>query len=923
MAEETTTVTPKQMGSHLRAVRRRKGLSLSEVARGAGLNRRELVNYERGKATIPESDLWVLAGSIGVDVTELVPPAPRTDVPPPSDNVPALRTDNSTGSIGDAVAMLRRSTEVHEASPRIGVLRMLQQLPEGKRVPVKDRELAAIAADLGSNPAEIEVSIATILGCDNQEAARVRAILMTAPQHGRRGRKAKATAAAEVEPAARYQAPVVPPPPPSEPVPTEHAAVDVFEELARLPEPLPLPEETNLPDIISTPPAPEGAVELVDHDTFPSLGERFGFKQPAMAESTATAASATAAAAASSALHSGADAPPIDVAMRTDDWAFSGPAADEPLARRMPPDVPTGPWATEPAPGVTGTNGNGWAPPVPTDGSAPNAFWEGTDDWAPTEPPQSNGNGAVEGDAVAEAIDAAAPSDPNSLWSFEPAAVDPWIAGGWPESGTADAPATAELVDSEWPPAAFTPVEDMTAHPADIWGVADARAEGPAPFGFAAAETDADVETPAAPTWATTDDSTGHWDHSLDPAAVDSGFVVDWGEADDAEPDEPAAGQWASSGTWDEPLTPVWEVQTADPFAAAVETDEATQATEAPGAQAAFDVYDAFAADPFAAATEDSVAGTIEGTTGGADDHSFTFGSDLAAALAATYEPDGTEEAEAEAFVAETVEVETLAAAESRTPEAGTFETAATWTPEPEPEPEPETEMAVAAPIDELPRIVWRADAAGNVDAVDSFGTATEPEPEPEPEPEVFTEVFVNAGRDWQLGNAVPLVEVGNAGALVMRRADERWALADVTTAPDFVLEVDVDFRSGPGLGVLFRASVDNEGRMSGYSFDIDPIYDGGGFLVRQWLEDRELWNPIARVAAEDPNTMYGKLTVRLEVHGETLTASVNGTAVMTVHDLAQASVERDREAARGDRVGVQAWSSSDLVIDTLRVAAL
>jgi hypothetical protein len=120
---------------------------------------------------------------------------------------------------------------------------------------------------------------------------------------------------------------------------------------------------------------------------------------------------------------------------------------------------------------------------------------------------------------------------------------------------------------------------------------------------------------------------------------------------------------------------------------------------------------------------------------------------------------------------------------------------------------------------------------------------------------------------------------------------------------------------------VLFRASVDELGRMSGYSFDIDPIYDGGGFLVRQWQEDRELWNPIARVAATDPDAMYGKLTVRLEVHGETLTASVNGAEVMTVDDLAQASVERDREAARGERVGVQAWSSSDLVIDTLRVA--
>ncbi len=191
-----------------------------------------------------------------------------------------------------------------------------------------------------------------------------------------------------------------------------------------------------------------------------------------------------------------------------------------------------------------------------------------------------------------------------------------------------------------------------------------------------------------------------------------------------------------------------------------------------------------------------------------------------------------------------------------------------------------------------------------------------EPEPEPEPEPE-----FVTAGTDWLLGNAVPLVEVQAAGALVMRRADERWALADVRTDDDYVLEVDLDFRSGPGLGVLFRASVDLDGAMSGYSFDIDPIYDGGGYLVRQWQNDRELWNPIARVKADDPNTMYGKLTVRLEVHGNALLALVNGAEVLRVDDLEQASRERDRDAAVGNRVGVQAWSSSDLVIDTLRVA--
>jgi hypothetical protein len=180
----------------------------------------------------------------------------------------------------------------------------------------------------------------------------------------------------------------------------------------------------------------------------------------------------------------------------------------------------------------------------------------------------------------------------------------------------------------------------------------------------------------------------------------------------------------------------------------------------------------------------------------------------------------------------------------------------------------------------------------------------------------------VTAGTDWQLGNALPLVEVQGQGGLVMRRADERWALADVTTSSDFVAEVEVDFRSGPGLGVLFRASIDDDGRMSGYSFDIDPIYDGGGYLVRQWQADRELWNPIARVNGDDPAAMYGTLLVRIEVLGEHLSAQVNGVEVLTVENLKQASADRGRDAATGDRVGVQAWSSSDLVIDAVRVAA-
>ncbi|MFI5046684.1 MAG: hypothetical protein ACHQIG_06440, partial [Acidimicrobiia bacterium] len=234
----------------------------------------------------------------------------------------------------------------------------------------------------------------------------------------------------------------------------------------------------------------------------------------------------------------------------------------------------------------------------------------------------------------------------------------------------------------------------------------------------------------------------------------------------------------------------------------------------------------------------------------------------------------------------------------------------------------PVDEHAWVPPDDPAP-ISWRpladtvlAAVAAELAATGALDTVPTVDPKPEP-----IEEFVAAGAEWELGNALPLVEVRGMGSLVMRRADERWALADVTAATNFALEVEADFRSGPGFGVLFCASIDADGHMSGYSFDVDPIHEGGSYLVRQWHADRELWNPIARVAASDPADMHGVLTLRIVVVDDAMSAYVNGQVVLMVEGLKQACADRNREAAVGDRVGIQAWSSSDLVIDTLRVA--
>jgi transcriptional regulator with XRE-family HTH domain len=57
---------------HLKALRREHGLSRAQVARSAGLTRRELRGYERGRVAIPEVDLRSIAGSCGVEVDELL-----------------------------------------------------------------------------------------------------------------------------------------------------------------------------------------------------------------------------------------------------------------------------------------------------------------------------------------------------------------------------------------------------------------------------------------------------------------------------------------------------------------------------------------------------------------------------------------------------------------------------------------------------------------------------------------------------------------------------------------------------------------------------------------------------------------------------------------------------------------------------------
>jgi transcriptional regulator with XRE-family HTH domain len=745
MAAEAATLTtdPKQLGKQLRAVRRRKGLSLSEVARGAGLSRRELVAYERGKVEIPESDLWVLAGSCGVDVSELVPER----------EVHELVAGPST--IGDSIAFLRAGQAVNGSGRALRAI----EAPDEPRAPYSaPRPVATPIVDSPIDP-----------GGD-----------ATAP-------------------------------------------VDVFEELARLPEPVPLrPDPDDMPDLLATPEFVVGDNPIAPHD-------------PATPPAPAAPPE-----------------PAVPVALA--DPVVPSEAPEPPVADGPPPG--TYALVDGPPPGTYELVDDvqfELAPDAPTvvEMPAPEPVEQ---PWTPADAPPIDV--ALLGETFTEPLDRDIEEHVDPFTVFEQGSVTPAWASSWqpqqqPEPGWATA--TGGVWDEPDPAAmvnATAPVELVS-----IATVEDLPLSPHAPSG---------------------------WTHQPDPEATSTGFLVDWG---DQEPYFPAPTGGGDSGIDD--ADAIVEFGTTDDTDEAAEIDAPVESgiTEETGTDASPDAP----VPDLLAKPDDASPETLDAP---------------ARAIEPTWDTERAIENHIDAPERELSTAPEWNELDDRVPASA---------------PEPDNSG--------FERISWRPEPIDTVAVVTTaeVGAVLLAEPITTPAStlsEIPDEAWSVAGEDWELGNALPLVEVRGQGALVMRRADERWALADLTLAPTAVVEVDLEFRSGPGFGVLFRAAIDDFGRMSGYSFDIDPVYEGGAFLIRQWQGDRELWNPIAHVVAPDVDTMHGHLTVRLELAGERLVALVNGEAVMVVDDLRQGSLDRGREAPGGDRVGVQAWSSSDLVIETLRVAA-
>lgn len=110
----------------------------------------------------------------------------------------------------------------------------------------------------------------------------------------------------------------------------------------------------------------------------------------------------------------------------------------------------------------------------------------------------------------------------------------------------------------------------------------------------------------------------------------------------------------------------------------------------------------------------------------------------------------------------------------------------------------------------------------------------------------------------------------------------EHRLLANHAPVSDFVLSVDAHLIQGNGYGLFFRVSGET---LNGYSFQYDPGYQGGQFIVRKWVNGYELWPPIAAAAAPKQDWYGGNHNVTLKVQGNSFAAMLDDVVVLTGQD--------------------------------------
>ena len=135
--------------------------------------------------------------------------------------------------------------------------------------------------------------------------------------------------------------------------------------------------------------------------------------------------------------------------------------------------------------------------------------------------------------------------------------------------------------------------------------------------------------------------------------------------------------------------------------------------------------------------------------------------------------------------------------------------------------------------------------------------------------------------------------------------------LAEDSSGSDYNISTDANLSAGNGYGLFFRTTKNEAGRIEGYTFQYDPGYGGGQFIMRKWVNGYELWPPFAAARPADGFDWHNvDRKVEVDVEGDVFTAKVDGEEVL---------VGTDDSYPEGS-AGIRAWSSSQACFDNFTV---
>ena len=135
--------------------------------------------------------------------------------------------------------------------------------------------------------------------------------------------------------------------------------------------------------------------------------------------------------------------------------------------------------------------------------------------------------------------------------------------------------------------------------------------------------------------------------------------------------------------------------------------------------------------------------------------------------------------------------------------------------------------------------------------------------------------------------------------------------LANNSDGSDYIVSTDANLTSGNGYGIYFHTNENEKGRINGYTFQYDPGYRGGQFVMRKWVNGYKLWPPFAAAPAPKGYDWHNvNRHVEIDVKGNVFTASVDGEEVL---------VGQDDSYLEGG-AGLRVWNSGQACFDDFSV---